>query len=454
MLSSETENRLAKMLLILADGEASAEITRQVLNNQLGFDPYSLFRNLDTELKGWIDSINIIDFLGRFSIYCNSFDAQQIIFQYDADLSGTLSYSEFINMIISEKNNVLRNSTLSSTFRSIVVVPYDVEFSFARLLEKELDYVKCLNAAIRELNLRYDFNVLEAFKALDVYNIDNLNADSIRKFLIRNYISPSESDVLNIVKRLDIDRDYRVTYIEFKGLISCYSCGVSTCTHYSPLRRTYYSPFRTKVYYSPRRYYYSPLRSTGYYSPLRKTEEINVSKNNSNNNTNLTKSNLSNLNNNFNNTKFSPLRSTLINLGKTTFTTNSPKRVNSPPRSNTSGGGFNNTTNRNLSNSGVFSSNQNFGSNLLSSDDEIFLNYLKSLISIENSLEINKNEVALKNDLNMEEVFSIFEVYEKNYISEYDLKDGLNRYFGMFPMIEEISAVFKRYDTERNGSLR
>lgn len=89
-------------------------------------------------------------------------------------------------------------------------VPYDVEFSFVRLLEKELDYGRCLNAAIRELNLRYDFNITDAFRSLDVYNVDNLSTDSIRKFLIRNLITPSESDLTNIIKRLDIDRDFRV----------------------------------------------------------------------------------------------------------------------------------------------------------------------------------------------------------------------------------------------------
>lgn len=442
MLSAETESRLAKMLLILADGESSVETTRQLLANQLGFDPYNLFRLLDTEVKGWVDSVNIIEFLRRHSIYCGSFDAQQIIYQYDQDLSGTLSYNEFVNLIVSERNTLLRNSSLSSTGRSIYPVPFDCEYSFVRLLEKELDYVKCLNAAIRDLNLRYDFNILDAFKAMDIYNIDNLNPDSIRKFLLRNFITPSESDVSNIIKRLDIDRDFRVTYTEFKSLINAYSCGLSTCTHYSPIRRTYYSPFRTRLYCSPRRCY-SPIRT--FYSPPRVIQPYSTMKNEilnrSGNNFNSTNNNINDLSR----TKESPLRT-----NPRSFTSNSPKRVTSPPRNKT-GTGF--TENNSFSNSGQLTKPDS-GLRYPSYEEEVFLTYIKDLISIEYSLEINKNEVALKSDFNMEDVFSIFEKFNKGYISEFDLKDGLNSYFGLFPLLEEITALFKRYDTEKLGSLK
>lgn len=441
MLSSETDSRLSKMLLILADGEASVEVTRQVLANQIGFDPYNLFRLLDTEVKGWVDSLNIIDFLRKHSIYCGSYDAQQIIFHYDADLSGTLSFSEFINMVVSERNVVLRSNALSSSYRGVLPVPYDVEFSFVRLLEKELDFVKCMNTAVRELNLRYDFNVLDAFKSMDVYNIDNLNTDAIRKFLIRNFITPSESDLANIIKRLDIDRDFRVTYTEFKSLVSSYSSGVVSVTHYSPVRRTYYSPFRTRLYCSPRRCYsplrsfYSPPRTIKPYSSLR--SEIQLGSTQSGTSNNLSRS-----------IRASPERT----LNRSGFQTSSPKRVNSPPRNRS---GLNDTnTSFNQTNLSSTSIKRETNLRYPNYEEEVFQNYLRDLISVENSIEINKNEVALKSDFNMEDVFSIFEKYNKGYISEFDLKDGLNGYFGLFPLLEEVSALFKRYDTEKLGSLK
>jgi hypothetical protein len=63
MLSIETEARVAKLFLNLADGEKSIEINRQVLADQLDFDPYQTFRRLDTENKNYVDEFNIVDFL-------------------------------------------------------------------------------------------------------------------------------------------------------------------------------------------------------------------------------------------------------------------------------------------------------------------------------------------------------------------------------------------------------
>lgn len=54
----------------------------------------------------------------------------------------------------------------------------------------------------------------------------------------------------------------------------------------------------------------------------------------------------------------------------------------------------------------------------------------------------------------MEDVFSVFEKYNKGYVTEFDFKDGLNAYFGLFPLLEEISTLYKRYDTEKLGSLK
>lgn len=436
MLSAETESRLAKMLLILADGEAAVEVSRQLLGNQLGFDPYNLFRLLDTESKGWVDSVNLVDFLRRHSVYAGTTEAQLVVFQYDSDLSGTLSYSEFLNMILSERHSYLRNSSQLNSYP----VPYDVEFSFLRLLEKELDYVKCLNGAIKELSLRYDFNGLDAFKSIDVYNLDNINSESISKFLVRNYISPSESDCNNIVKRLDLDRNLRVSYSEFRSLLNAYSTGIPTTVthvHYSPVRRTFYSPLRTtRLYCSPLRCY-SPLRS--YYSPPKRILPYSTLKNDYLGTSTV---NISTYKVNDYERKSSPLRSTGL--------TSSPKRVTSPLRSKTN---FNEST---QNNSFIRSESRidRVSSNYLSYEEEVFINYVRELLSAENSLEVQKCEVALKSDFNMEDVFSVFEKYNKGYVTEFDFKDGLNAYFGLFPLLEEISTLYKRYDTEKLGSLK
>ena len=63
MLSIETESRVAKLFLALADGEKSVEVNRRRLAEQHLFDPYSVFKRLDSQGKGRIDEFDIVDFL-------------------------------------------------------------------------------------------------------------------------------------------------------------------------------------------------------------------------------------------------------------------------------------------------------------------------------------------------------------------------------------------------------
>jgi hypothetical protein len=63
MLSIETESRVAKLFLTLADGEKSVEINRRRLAEQHLFDPYSVFKRLDSQGKSRIDEFDIVDFL-------------------------------------------------------------------------------------------------------------------------------------------------------------------------------------------------------------------------------------------------------------------------------------------------------------------------------------------------------------------------------------------------------
>ena len=74
--SIETEKRLSKLMMQLAEGERTIEISRQVLSDLYDFDAYQIFKNLDIEGKNRIDSINIIDYLKNKGIYASSEEAK------------------------------------------------------------------------------------------------------------------------------------------------------------------------------------------------------------------------------------------------------------------------------------------------------------------------------------------------------------------------------------------
>ena len=108
MISPDTENQIVKLLLTLSDHERQVEINRQVLAQNLDFDAYQAFRYIDTNDKNSINAYNLLDLLNKNGICSNIQELQYLIYFYDENQDGNLSYTEFLNMILSENNYLLQ----------------------------------------------------------------------------------------------------------------------------------------------------------------------------------------------------------------------------------------------------------------------------------------------------------------------------------------------------------
>ena len=96
----------------------------------------------------------------------------------------------------------------------------------------------------------------------------------------------------------------------------------------------------------------------------------------------------------------------------------------------------------------------NFGvsNSFVSYEEENFINYLKELLDLEGQLEKAKCDNIIKSDFNGEDAFGIFEVDRRGYVTDLDLKYGLNS-LGIFPTQEEIALLIKRFDSRGEGIL-
>lgn len=63
MLSNETATRITKLFVNLFEGEKLSEISRNVLTDQLQFDAFHIFCELDKDGKSYIDEYDIVEFL-------------------------------------------------------------------------------------------------------------------------------------------------------------------------------------------------------------------------------------------------------------------------------------------------------------------------------------------------------------------------------------------------------
>jgi len=87
-------------------------------------------------------------------------------------MDGKLSYSEFLNLVISENKFSLKRHAREnlSSLNTRLTLPFDVEYSLSKVFERELDLVRNLQITLNDLRSRRDFNVYELFSSVQSYS--------------------------------------------------------------------------------------------------------------------------------------------------------------------------------------------------------------------------------------------------------------------------------------------
>jgi len=78
-------------------------------------------------------------------------------------------------------------------------------------------------------------------------------------------------------------------------------------------------------------------------------------------------------------------------------------------------------------------------------EENLFIDYLKEILTCEREIERIKCELAVKSDFNLTDLFRMFEYGKQGFLNESDIKFGINL-FGVYPTNDEINLLIKRYD--------
>ena len=119
-------------------------------------------------------------------------------------------------------DNLLRNVTLDRpSFRvgRFDSLPYDIERAILDILEKEIDLQRRLDILKRELEIRYDYSSLAAYRSIDRYNDGRINTFNMGAWLRNCGYFASETELLAIVRRMDTNGDAQLDYTEFAEFI-------------------------------------------------------------------------------------------------------------------------------------------------------------------------------------------------------------------------------------------
>jgi Ca2+-binding EF-hand superfamily protein len=73
-------------------------------------------------------------------------------------------------------------------------------------------------------------------------------------------------------------------------------------------------------------------------------------------------------------------------------------------------------------------------------------------MEVEYQIEDVKTNLAQNPDFNCEDAFRLFESNDKDYLTENDIKNGLNS-IGVYPSDQDVRLLMKRFDLPKNGKI-
>ena len=498
MISTETEKRLSKLMMQLAEGERTIEISRQVLSDLYDFDAYQIFKNLDIEGKNRVDSINIIDFLKNKGIYTSQEEAKLIILFYDQDFDGVLTYPEFINLVQSEKS-----IHKSPNFSPTDCLSYNVDRSLGKLLEKEVELARMILYILKDLKTRYDFNIHDLYHSVKSWNF--ISPDSIRTFLEKNEFSYLESDIKSILKRMDLNKDGKIDLSEFHVLLgypdcsyccpclNCACCGACYCEecfcnlpcyYHGRIHRNFNSPNRNrreeieKNYYETNSYFNKKNNNNFGLNDNYKDKNYNTINNKFisplQNNLQLSEINIQNNNRDLSFSPSSRDKNYKRKISNSLSIRLSPERNygpieidlcdncqqipcvcgNMPFNSTRYNSNYNLSEKKDYLNNNYFPEEKNIKNdkNLSSFEKKQFNDFLKMLMEGEKQIELNKIDLALKSDFNCEDAFRIFEKEGRGFLAKEDFKNGFES-LGLNINSSDINLLMRRFDLKKNNNI-
>ena len=303
-------------------------------------------------------------------------------------------------MLLPCTDNFLRNMTLDRPSRFVGrfdSLPYDIERALLDILEKEVDLMRRLDILKRELELRYDFSSLAAYRSIDRYNDGRINTFNMGTFLRSCGHYASETELLAIVRRIDTDGDAQLSYSEFGEYIRSTN---------PPIRPSYAEQERAA---SAERYRRRLLES-------RNT---------------------------------SPLRPAASPRAMSATRHSSPMRASSPLRPSSP---YRHTSPMRPSPEPMRYSSPSRKPQLMRGEEDQLVQGLRDLIRNENDIEREKTSLATKSDFNLTDAFKMFDTNYNGYISSFELTNGFNA-IGLYPTREEVDLFITRYDTSGDRRL-
>ena len=472
-----------------------------------GFSPISIFNEIDTISSGFINSKDLDEYLSKNNINIESELLLLFIRQFNKEGKDNnlwkKDFIEFFNYDINKSEIKLGELNFDNN---------EINKNFIDLIKAEFELIKKIKNLINEIIQINEFSTFEAFNIISENN-NYIDDNLLEKFLENKF---QKNEIKELIYRIDLNNDKKITYEEFQDFFFPFQSHLHLDLEEEKQDMDYFiqNKYFLKLNSYEDIFLSSPnildkkmqmneiklnLKST---NEINDFNELNKEENkmnnedfkiiydekllndldddqeiaNKNNDDNLLSTTL-NYNNDKN--KTNEIINELNDVYRDNFNKLNEKNekqdiLNNIPINNIineNNAHLNNNNNNILSQSAnillnrnnhlIFDKSQNKINlpnmkNLTEKDKDIvryFIDYIHSIILLENKSENLKESLSLCNDISLSDIFDIFNKDRDDLISKNNFIKICNSKFYIYPTHNQVQYLYDRYDIDNDGIL-
>ena len=174
-----------------------------------GFNPDSIFNEIDTISSGYINSKDLEEYLTKYNVKVEKEILNLFIRQFNKGKDKNLWKKDFLNFIkfgvVKGEKNLGELSDYNKD---------EIKQNFLNLIKSEIELIKNKKKLINEIIKLKDFSTYEAFNII-TDNKNYIEINNLKEFLGNKF---QDNEIKELIHRIDLNDDKKISYEEFQDL--------------------------------------------------------------------------------------------------------------------------------------------------------------------------------------------------------------------------------------------
>lgn len=221
----DLNNRLKVVgfFLTISEWDRHLEVIRQVLNAIDTFEPYASYLRLTKGRGTPITATDINDFMKNNGFEGDYMSISLIVRLFDTRFEGSLDFEDYLKMTLSRDNPEIRFSAAQRDNYEVeqgdLLAP-EIEYTLARFFFKASEF---LSKIMQDPETHLILTQTNLFREIDSKGSKHLDFHNLKAFFEESKIKPRDSEIIAILRIIDINDDGKINENEFNFFIELFS---------------------------------------------------------------------------------------------------------------------------------------------------------------------------------------------------------------------------------------